>query len=93
MKLGLTVHGTDGKQRLAVVAFPDFVKYEEAHNVSMARVEAEMKVRDLAWLACHCEKRNKVTALDFDSWLDTVEQISAEGEDRIVPLESTQPTG
>ena len=94
MKLGLNVHGTDGKKRLAVVAFPDFVKYEEAHNVSMARVEAEMKVRDLAWLAWHSEKRNKVTALDFDAWLETVEQITgSEGEDRIVPLESTQPTG
>jgi hypothetical protein len=93
MKLGLTVHGTDGKKRLAVVAFADFVKYEEAHDVSMAKVEAEMKVRDLAWLAWHCEKRNKVTALGFDEWIDTVEQISAEGEDRIVPLESTQPTG
>jgi hypothetical protein len=94
MKLGLSVHGTDGKKRLAVVAFPDFVKYEEIHNVSMAKVEAEMKVRDLAWLAWHSEKRNKVTALDFDAWLETVEQITgSEGEDRIVPLESTQPTG
>jgi hypothetical protein len=93
MKLGLTVHGTDGKKRLAVVAFADFVKYEEVHDKSMAKVETEMKVRDLAWLAWHCEKRNKVTALDFDAWLDTVEQISSEGEDRIVPLESTQPTG
>ena len=94
MKLGLTVHGTDGKKRLAVVAFAAFVKYEETHNVSMAKVEAEMKVRDLAWLAWHCEKRNKVTALDFDAWLETVEEIgAAEGEERIVPLESTQPTG
>ena len=94
MKLGLSVHGTDGKKRLAVVAFADFVKFEEVHNVSMAKVEAEMKVRDLAWLAWHCERRNKITALEFDAWLETVEQISAaEGEDRIVPLESTQPTG
>ena len=94
MKLGLTVHGTDGKKRLAVVAFADFVKYEEVHDKSMAKVEAEMKVRDLAWLAWHCEKRNKVTALDFDAWLDTVEQISAmTEEDKIVPLESAQATG
>jgi hypothetical protein len=50
-------------------------------------------VRDLAWLAWHCEKRNKVTALDFDPWLETVEEISAEGEEKIVPLESTQSTG
>jgi hypothetical protein len=94
MKLGLTVHGTDGKKRLAVVAFADFVKYEEIHDKSMAKVEAEMKVRDLAWLAWHSERRNKVTALEFDAWLDTVEEISAgEGEDKIVPLESSQPTG
>ncbi len=93
MKLGLTVHGTDGKKRLAVVAFPDFVKYEEAHDVSMAKIEASMKVRDLAWLAWHCEKRNKVTALDFDAWLNTVEEISTGEDDTIVPLESSQPTG
>jgi hypothetical protein len=93
MKLGVTVHGTDGKKRLAVVVFTDFVKYEEVHNVSMARIESDIKVRDLAWLAWHCEKRNKVTALEFDLWLETVEQISIEGEERIVPLESTQPTG
>jgi len=94
MKLGLTVHGTDGKKRLAVVAFADFVKYEEIHDKSMAKVEAEMKVRDLAWLAWHSERRNKVTALEFDAWLDTVDEISAaSGEDKIVPLESSQPTG
>jgi len=94
MKLGLTVHGTDGKKRLAIVAFADFVKYEEIHSVSMAKVEAEMKMRDLAWLAWHSEKRNKVTALDFDAWIETVEEITAaEGEERIVPLGSTQPTG
>lgn len=94
MKIGLTVHGTDGKQRLAVVTFPDFIKYEEAHDISMAKVEAQMRVRDLAWLAWHCEKRNKVTALEFDAWIETVELITAaEGEDRVIPLEISQPTG
>ena len=93
MKIALIVR-TGTEQRKALCEFADFVKYEEVHNVSMARVEAEMKVRDLAWLAWHSEKRNKVTALDFDAWLETVEQITgSEGEDRIVPLESTQPTG
>lgn len=93
MKLGLTVHGHDGKKRLAVVQFADFVKFEEVHNVSMAKVEAEMKVRDLAWLAWHCEKRNKLHTVDFDTWLNDVEEISAGGDNVIVPLESSQPTG
>ena len=93
MKIGLTVHGTDGKKRLAIVTFPDFIKYEEVHDVSMAKVEAQMRVRDLAWLAWQSEKRNKVTDLDFYAWTETVEIISAEGEDKIVPLEISQPTG
>ena len=95
MKLGLTVHGTDGTKRVAVVAFPDLVKYEEAHDVSMSKVEDDMKVRDLAWLAWHCEKRNKLHQLDFDSWLEGVENISlGDPEDNVIlPLESSQPTG
>ena len=95
MKIGVNVHLNDGTKRLAVVAFADMVKYEDTFNVSMAKVEAEMKIRDLAWLAWHCEKRNKVTTLDFDTWLDSVENISVgDAEDNvIVPLESSQPTG
>ena len=95
MKLGLTVHGTDGKKRLAVVAFPDFVKYEEVHNTSMAKIEAEMKIRDLGWLAWHCEKRNKLHNLSFEIWREGVDMVSlGESEDnKIVPLESSQHTG
>jgi hypothetical protein len=95
MKLGLTVHTHDGKKRTAVVQFADCVKYEEVHNISMSKVEEDMKIRDLAWLAWHCEKRNKLHSLDFDSWLETIENISIgnESENVILPLESTQSIG
>ena len=94
MKLVLWIHRSNDESQECVAEFVDFVKYEETHNVSMSKVEQDIKIRDLAWLAWHSEKRRNKTPLDFDKWLETVEQISAaEGEDKIVPLESTQPTG
>jgi len=95
MKLGLTVETTDGHKRLSIVQFTDFCAFEEEHNVSMAQIEVSMKVRDLAWLAWHAEKRNKVHALGFVEWRDTIAMVSmGDTEDnKIVPLESSQPTG
>lgn len=94
MKLVLVVFDADDKERQCVAEFVDFVKYEEHHNVSMSKVEQDIKVRDLAWLAWHSEKRRGNTSLDFDNWLATVSNISLDtGEGRIVPLEKTPPIG
>jgi len=94
MKLVLVVYDPQGEQRTAVAEFVDFVKYEEHHNISMSKVEQDIKVRDLAWLAWHSEKRRNKTALDFNAWLEQVSNISLDaGEGTIVPLEMTQPTG
>lgn len=94
MKLVLWVYGPDEESRECIAEFVDFVKYEEAHNVSMSKVEQDIKIRDLAWLAWHSEKRRNKTTISFDQWLETVSNISLDaGEGRIVPLEMTQPTG
>ena len=94
MKLALVVYNGEGESRNSLAEFVDFVKYEEVHNVSMSKVEQDIKVRDLAWLAWHSEKRRNKTALDFNAWLEQVSNISLDaGEGTIVPLEMTQPTG
>ena len=93
MKIALVVN-TATEQRKVVCEFADFVKYEEVHNVSMASIETSLRTRDLAWFAWHSEKRRKITTLDFDAWCETVESISIDTEDdKLVPLESSQPTG
>jgi hypothetical protein len=93
MKIALIVRTTT-ESRKALCEFADFVKYEEVHNVSMANIETNLKTRDLAWFAWHSEKRRKVTALNFDDWCGTIEGIDIDtGEEPIVPLGSSQPTG
>ena len=94
MKLAVVVLGSDGKTRKACAEFADFVKFEEVHDISMVRIETNLKVRDLAWLTWHSEKRKSVTALEFDKWIETIENIEMDVEGgKIVPLESSQPTG
>ena len=94
MKLALYIHAHDGGERECLAEFVDFVKYEEQHNVSMSKVEQDIKIRDLAWLAWHSEKRRGKPTLDFDKWLETIANIGVDSEaGRIVPLEKTPPTG
>jgi len=93
MKIALQVVTKDGKRKV-VCEFADFVKFEEVHNISMANIESNLKTRDLAWFAWHSEKRRKITTLDFDAWCETVDGINIDSEDeKLVPLESSQPTG
>lgn len=93
MKIALIVRTATGPRK-ALCEFADFVKYEEVHNISMANIESNLKTRDLAWFAWHSEKRRKLTTVDFDAWCETIDGIDIDtGEETIVPLESSQPTG
>lgn len=94
MKLPMTVTYEGGTKKLVVAQFADFIAFENVHNKSVAKMDTELRLSDLAWIAWHTEKRNKQTALGFDDWNVTVEELELGGEDaRIVPLEKSQPTG
>ena len=49
---------------------------------------ADFRLTDACWLAWHALKRTSKTGLDFDAWLDTVDNVEI-GEGKIVPLEGT----
>ncbi len=94
MKLPMTVVYEGGTRKLVIAQFADFIAFENTHNKSVAKMDTELRLSDLAWIAWHAEKRNKQTALEFDAWNLTVEELELGGDDaRIVPLESNQPTG
>lgn len=94
MKLPMTVVYDGGTRKVVVAQFADFIAFENVHNKSVAKMDAELRLSDLAWIAWHAEKRNKQTALEFNDWNQTVEELELGGEDaRIVPLERNQPTG
>jgi len=93
MRLILTVTYTDESTADAVVSAVDFVRFEEKFERSVAKFEKEMRFTDLCWLAWHSLNRRKKTDLDFDAWLDTIDEVTFSGDDaEIAPLENTAST-
>ena len=93
MKLALTIKTLNGESTDVTARFADFVAFERTWNRSIANLETEMRLTDLAWLAWHASKRTNPTIAQFDpEWLNGIEEVAVV-EDGDNPLEESQPTG
>lgn len=81
LKIGLTVHYSDGQTREAKAGPATQVAFEREHNVGMAALATEQKVSHIYWLAWHASK----PGVDFDTWLESVESIE-------VDIDAADPT-
>lgn len=94
MKLSLRIEWNDSKDPEVVVAgFADFCAFEETHNRSIVKLDQDLRLNDLGWLAWNVQKRTKKTALEYVKWREMVAGVSPVGDDDLVPLESSQPIG
>jgi len=99
MKIEMTIKYTDGTTKNVAAVFADFVAFERTWNRSVTKFEQELRLTDLAWLAWHSEKRNKVTQQPFDpDWIGIVSEIGIKEDDDTEkvgtdPLEMTQSLG
>lgn len=98
MKIRLKVHYSDGNAKDVEATFADFVAFERTWQRSVMKMEQEMRLTDLAWLAWHAEKRTKATQKVFDpDWIGTVETLEtltdAEEQKADSPLDKDQPPG
>jgi hypothetical protein len=94
MRITLRVEFTNQKTTDVVCSAKDLVAFEDKYQRSVARLETEMKLTDLLWLAWHSLHRQKLTTKDFDSWLDDVESIAPSDEDpKSEGLETAANTG
>ncbi len=94
MRMALTVQYLDGSAATVMTAAADLVKFEERFNRSVAKLETELRLTDLCFLAWHALRRTGQTGLEFDAWLDTLATVEPGGGDtEVIPLESTAPTG
>ena len=106
MKIALKVVFTDGTEQPADAVFADFVAFERTWSRSVAKLEQDLRITDLAWLCWHSLTRTRKTALKFDpDWINTVETVEIREAapmektveqllERDTPnLEATPPTG
>lgn len=93
MRLDLRITYADGSAVDTAATTADLVAFEEDQNRSVARLEAELRLRDICWLAWHSVTRQGKTTADFHSWLESIEGVElTDGEATPVPLERTAPT-
>jgi hypothetical protein len=76
VKIQLKVKFMNGQSADVDAMFPDFIAFEKERRRSVVKLEADMQLTDLAWLAWHSEKRRGSTTLKFEpDWVSTVEAV------------------
>jgi len=81
MRMNLAIEMQDGTTQEVTASAADIVKFEDKFNMSISKLESEMKITHLFFLAYTALKRQGKTDLDFDEWLDTIEGIGASTKD------------
>lgn len=81
MRINLLVEYEDGEKQEVVCSAGDLVKFEEKYDISIARIQDEMKLTHLLFLAHSSLVRQKQTKLAFDAWVETVLTIGASEKD------------
>jgi hypothetical protein len=106
MKIALKVVFNDGTHENCDAVFADFVAFERTWSRSVAKLEQDLRITDLAWLCWHSLTRTRKTSMKFDpDWINTVENVEIREEEQkektVEQLmgrdnpnsETTQPTG
>ena len=81
MRLFLEVEYHSGEKVEAVASAIDLMKFEEKFELSIVKLEKEIKLSHLMFLAWTSLKRQDKTKLEFDAWAETVETIGMSEKD------------
>jgi hypothetical protein len=82
MQIDLRVSFINGQTADVDAVFADFIAFEKERRRSVVRLDADMQLTDLAWLAWHAEKRMGRTTLKFEpDWVSTVKSVEVRAND------------
>lgn len=75
MALVLRVIHTDANTREVEIKQIDFVRFEAHFGISWNNATQNLSNTQLLWLAHTQQRRTNQTALDFEPWVETVEDL------------------
>ena len=81
MRINLSIEQLDGTKQEVTASAIDLVRFEERYDISVSRLDKEMKLTHLLFLAHSSLTRQKKTDLDFEAWVETVESVGASSKD------------
>lgn len=77
MNFSLTLTFLDGTTREVSGIAADLVAFEAHFDMSVTRLNQDMKITHLLWLGWHVLKRTGETKHAFDKWVESVEGVEA----------------
>ncbi len=89
MKIKLSVKYLDTTSKDVEAVFADFIAFERVMSKSVAKLDDDMRMTDIAWLAWHALLRQKLVAVPFEpDWINLVEMVTTneDAEDGESPL-------
>lgn len=75
MQINLHIEYADSTKKTVVAKSIDFIAFERTYDKSIQGLE---RLEHLAFLAWSVEKRTKATGLEFDAWLENIEDVQAD---------------
>ncbi len=92
MKINLRVTYEDGSAVDTAATTADLVAFEDAFSRSVARLEVELRLTDICWLAWKSLSRQGKTTAEFTPWLESIDGVElTDGEVNPGPLGPTAP--
>lgn len=74
--INLRVDYTDGTSAECSALAADLIAFEARFDLSVARLQKEIRLTHLFFLAWHSLKRTGETKDDFEKWVDLVSMVS-----------------
>jgi hypothetical protein len=75
MNFNLLIKFADGTEKTVSANPVDVVAFESNFNLSVAKLQSEIRLTHVFWLGWHVEKRTKATALEFEAWLELIDIV------------------
>jgi hypothetical protein len=77
LKINLRIEFVSGESKEITCTASDIVRFENKFDLSVAVLEANVKLTHLLYLAWCSEARTKGTTKEFDVWIDDVAIVGA----------------
>ena len=78
--IALVVQFLDGSEETVEAVASDLIAFEERFNLSVVKLETEIRLTHLFFLAWHACKRLGKTTDEFEKWVESVSIVSQAAE-------------
>ena len=74
--INLRIEFIDGSSAEVTAIAADLIAFESRFDLSVARLEKEIRLTHLFFLAYNVQKRSGVTAEEFEKWAESVSMVA-----------------